>query len=156
MCVCVVPAWHSKGWVHELVKAATKVVYIDKGSRVFEWEGKVVGRLKWGLFVLLVPPKGQRPQAGSQERETTRISVLGEDTDDDDLPSQSSEEEDDIAGDPDWEAEPPHPPERRRVHRKTVLEEDWDHVPAMSHMGMLVEDLHRPRGRGVARASQAL
>ena len=50
------------------------------------------------------------------------MAVLGEDPDDDDLPSQSSEEKDDVARHPDWGAGPSHPPERRRVHRKTVLE----------------------------------
>jgi hypothetical protein len=111
-----------------LVKAATKVVYVDRGSRVFEWEGQVVGRLKWGLFVLVIPPREQRHPVGFPSGEETRIAVLGEDPEDDDLPSQASSEEDDEVRDPDWELEPPHPAERPREHRKTVMEEDWDYM----------------------------
>ena len=91
---------------------------------MFEWEDEVAGRLKWGLFVLVVPPKNQRPKIGAPAGEETRIAVLGEDPDDDDLPSQSSDEEDHVARKPDSDAELPHPPKRRRVHGKPVSEED--------------------------------
>ena len=77
---------------------------------------------------MVVPAREQRHPSGFPTGEETRIAVLGEDPEDDDLPSQVSSEEDDEVRDPDWELEPPDPAERPKEHRKTVLEEDWDYM----------------------------
>ena len=57
-CVCIIPTWHSKQWVHDLVNAASKIFYIEPGCKVFELRKRPVEGLKWGLFALLVQPGG--------------------------------------------------------------------------------------------------
>ena len=45
-CICVLPAWHSKGWVKDLLMAAWKTIYLEVGTKVFELGSKPVGGIK--------------------------------------------------------------------------------------------------------------
>lgn len=57
----VLPAWDGRFWVQELLKMAFKVVYLERGSKVFELGGKVMGGVKWGVYVVFI--QNMNPQA---------------------------------------------------------------------------------------------
>ena len=56
--ICVVSAW-SSGWLQSLVRTASKRVYIEQGSRIFEVEGKPSSSTFWGVWALSID-KGDR------------------------------------------------------------------------------------------------
>ena len=120
-CVCVVPAWYSRAWVHDLVKAATRILYVEKGHRVFELDGQPVEGIRWGLFFLLIDPEARGAGGPVEERKVEDLSeddeeegeseeeaedVPGEEVEDVlDMRSVDSEEDDDVLGDPSLGAE---------------------------------------------------
>lgn len=64
--VAVFPSWESKDWVKQLTFMASKVIYFEIGSRIFELWGKPVGGIKWGLYAVLIQPvHGQPVSVGS-------------------------------------------------------------------------------------------
>ena len=81
-CVCIVPAWYSRSWVHELVRAAARILYVEQGHRVFELAGKPVDGIRWGLFFILFRPSAKRV---TFKPEWKRVAVLSEDEGEDDV-----------------------------------------------------------------------
>ena len=51
--VCVLPAWR-KQWVRDLVHTATRRLYIDIGTRLFQRQGKKCAGVQWGVWVLRI------------------------------------------------------------------------------------------------------
>ena len=58
--ICVLPAW-SKPWVHKILCAATKRLYVEAGTRLFVKEGKKQASTLWGVWVVRLD-KGVRRQ----------------------------------------------------------------------------------------------
>ena len=51
--ICIFPAWQ-RGWVRELLRAATNRIYFKPGTRLFEADGKPMGPIKWGAWAVLI------------------------------------------------------------------------------------------------------
>ena len=51
--IVICPAW-GKHWVRRLVALSSQRIYFEKGSRVFELDGKVAPGIPWGLWALKI------------------------------------------------------------------------------------------------------
>jgi hypothetical protein len=51
--ICIFPDW-GRGWVRELLRRASKKMYFREGTRLFEADGKIMGPIKWGVWVVLI------------------------------------------------------------------------------------------------------
>ena len=51
--ICVLPAWKA-GWVRELVHTATRRLYVEEGTRLFECGGRKCRGTRWGTWVLRI------------------------------------------------------------------------------------------------------
>lgn len=52
-CVAVFPAW-SKDWVNKMLIMATKLIYFEVGSKIFQLHGVAVPGIKWGLYAVYI------------------------------------------------------------------------------------------------------
>lgn len=52
-CVAIFPAW-SKAWVNKLLMLATKIIYFESGTRIFQLYGKAVPGIRWGLYAVYI------------------------------------------------------------------------------------------------------
>ncbi len=51
--ICVVPGWDAS-WVQSLVHAASRRLYVETGTRMFQRDGKKSGATQWGTWVLRI------------------------------------------------------------------------------------------------------
>ncbi len=51
--ICVVPAWSAE-WVRSLVHTATRRLYVEMGTRLFQQNGKKCAGTRWGTCVLQI------------------------------------------------------------------------------------------------------
>ena len=51
--MAVFPAW-SKPWVNRMLIMATKVIYFECGTKIFQLHGVAVPRIKWVLYALYI------------------------------------------------------------------------------------------------------
>ena len=51
--ICIFPAW-KKDWVRKLVHVATKRLYVEEGTRLFEYRGRKCQGTRWGTWVVRI------------------------------------------------------------------------------------------------------
>ena len=51
--ICVVPAWSAE-WVRSLMHTATRRLFVEMGTRLFQREGKKCAGTRWGTWVLRI------------------------------------------------------------------------------------------------------
>lgn len=54
--IATVPAWHSKHWCLNLLKVASRLFYLEVGTKLFELGHKPVSGVRWGVYIILVIP----------------------------------------------------------------------------------------------------
>ena len=54
--LCVLPAW-DKEWARRIVHTATKRLYLEAGSRLFERHGRKLAGTHWGTWVVRIEGK---------------------------------------------------------------------------------------------------
>jgi hypothetical protein len=54
-CLVIMPAWSSKKWQWTILAWSRKVIYFERGTRIFEVDGHPCQGIRWPLYACYVP-----------------------------------------------------------------------------------------------------